>query len=254
MKSNKYISRLNFGKKVYSQFDEDGILEVLIENLINPNKTCVEIGWGSDILTKGRIVPFAENCTQNLVQNHGYKCYAFDGKRQNKIPNNVIFQKDRITPDSCEDLLKIFPKKVDVFSLDIDSFDFEVMEGLISRGFSPSIVCAEINRKFGYDAVCSMPYVEDCLDYTGKYWHGVSYRKYRNYFESLGYKFFTLCSSGVNIFFYDPKCVIEINLPKDILEYIHSDEDRLPRHNEEEIRKSCKEHEFWKDYEDDLFK
>lgn len=254
MKANKYYSRLSYSKKTYSQFDEDGIIEHLIYALNNPTKKCVEIGWGSDVLVKGRIVSHAENCTQNLVQHHQYTCHAFDGKRQHSIPNNVIFEKGKITPDMCNQLIKKFPNKVDLFSLDIDSFDFEIMSGLFNLGFRPSIVCAEINRKFGYEAECSMPYIEDCMHYTGKFWHGVSYLKYKRYFENMGYKFFTLCSSGVNIFFYNPNDLDESKLTDEVLEFITSEEDGLPRYNETEIRNSCKNHEFWKDYEDDLFK
>lgn len=252
MKANRYNPKLSYSLKNYSQFDEDGIIEHLISCLKTPNKTCVEIGWGSDIVPK-RILDFSENCTQNLVQNHNYTCYAYDGKRQNKIPNNVVFIEGKIYPDSCTEIFNNVPSTPDLFSLDIDSFDFEIMNNLFNLGFKPSIVCAEINRKFGYDAVCSMPFVDKtCNEYTAKFWHGVSYKKYRNYFENLGYKFFTLCSSGVNIFFYNPFDINEKNLTSEVLEFIT--DDGMPRYNENEIRNSIQQHEYWKDFEDDIFK
>jgi hypothetical protein len=37
----------------------------------------------------------------------------------------------------------------DFFSLDIDSFDYEVASTLLKSGFRPAVVCCEINKNFG---------------------------------------------------------------------------------------------------------
>ena len=193
--------KLPYEQRVYSQHGEDGIVDHLLSNIKNPTGVCVEMGWGQD--RKKARNGLAVNCTQNLVQNKGYKCYAFDLNVQNSIPENVTFYNECIDPANCAEYLSRFPLDVDFFSLDIDSFDFEIMQGLLEKGFHPKVICAEINRNLGYDYEFSYPYVQG-----GKYnkhvFHGVSFKKYKTYLKTHGYEFFTLNSNGVNMFFYCP--------------------------------------------------
>ena len=236
--------QLPYSEKHYSQSDEDGIILHMVKALTSPNNKCVEIGWGCD---KKSPLPVAINCTQNLVQNHNYQCTAFDMRKQGAIPMNVDFHRMRVTPDSCQDIFKLFDNNVDVFSLDIDSYDYEVMTKLISLGFRPSVICAEINRQFGYEQVGSFPYIDGCKNYTKQIWHGVSYKKYRNFFESIGYKFFTLSSNSVNVFFYDPTRVDESLLSEDRL-------DSNKRYGKllESFKQKIGDDPFWKNYVNEI--
>jgi len=238
--------RLPYSERHHCQSDEDGIILHLVKALKEPTKKCVEIGWGSDVKSPTGI---SINCTQNLVQNHKYHCTAFDMKRQLKLHKNVTFHRGRITPNKCKEIIQLFDKDVDVFSLDIDSYDYEVMTNLINLNFRPSIICAEINRKFSYDAIGSFPYIEDCNHYSKTIFHGVSYKKYRQYFESIGYKFFSISSNSVNIFFYDPSRINESLLSTERLETNDSYADLL-----DGFKQRMLEHEFWKDYQNDIFK
>ena len=228
--------RLPYSERHHCQSDEDGIILHLVKALKEPTKKCVEIGWGSDVKSPTGI---SINCTQNLVQNHKYHCTAFDMKRQLQLHKNVTFHRGRITPNKCKEIIQLFDKDVDVFSLDIDSYDYEVM----------TIICAEINRKFSYDAIGSFPYIEDCNHYSKTIFHGVSYKKYRQYFESIGYKFFSISSNSVNIFFYDPSRINESLLSTERLETNDSYADLL-----DGFKQRMLEHEFWKDYQNDIFK
>ena len=79
--------KLPYEQRVYSQHGEDGIVDHLLSNIKNPTGVCVEMGWGQD--RKKARNGLAVNCTQNLVQNKGYRCYAFDLNVQNSIPENV---------------------------------------------------------------------------------------------------------------------------------------------------------------------
>jgi hypothetical protein len=74
--------KLPYSEQHYSQWDEDGVILHLISALHNPNKKCVEIGWGND--RRHVRDNLAVNCTQNLIQNHNYSCVAFDFKKTNK--------------------------------------------------------------------------------------------------------------------------------------------------------------------------
>jgi len=199
---NKYGLTLPYEKRIFSQNGEDGIIEHLIAALIKPNKQCVEIGWGKDIV-KGKVLPQAINCTQNLVKNHMYQCVAYDLKKQAQIPTNVTFYQTAVTPERVPVYLKQFSKTPDFFSLDIDSYDFFMLEELIKNNFKPKIICVETNRRLGYSYEFAMPYHKKGK-YNKELLSGASYKKYKSFLEKNNYKFFTLNSNGLNIFFYDP--------------------------------------------------
>ena len=59
----------------------------------------------------------------------------------------------------------------------------------------------------------------------------------------IGYKFFTISSNSVNIFFYDPNRINESLLSTERLEKNNSYADLL-----DEFKQRMSEHEYWKDY------
>ena len=227
----------------YSQAGEDGIIEHMLNALHTPNKICVEMGWGNDV--KGAIHGHAINCTQNLIQNHGYKGFAFDLKKQSSIPSNVSFFREAVVPQNTKSYIERFGKDVDFFSLDIDSYDFVIMYNLLEAGFQPKTMCVETNRVMGYDYEFSFPYMHQGV-FDKKILHGVSLKKYQTYLGSKGYKFFTLCTSGLNAFFYKPECVDENKLTKDVIHTV--DRVRERSMSKEEYCKMLKEHTYWKNY------
>jgi len=233
----------------YSQNQEDGIIDHLTNAIKKQNKICVEMGWGNDRKTRPEL-DVAVNCTQNLVQKKGYICYAYDPKRQIKIPENVIFHQQKVIPSEIDTYLNTFPKDVDFFSLDIDSYDFEMMQGLIENGFKPKIICAEINRRLGNDIFFSMPFYENG-QYTKTLFHGVSIKKCRTYLESKRYKFFTLDSTHLNAFFYLEDELDESLLSKEYEDTVVFDGILTTEQFQIEIENN----EYWKDkLAYDLFK
>lgn len=225
---------LSYEKQVYSQHGEDGIIETLTNAIKNKNKFFIELGYG-----------YGDVNNSLYLSDKGWSGIGVDAK-SNKYPlkENVDRKVSFITPDNLNELLEHSPNNPDFFSLDIDSFDYEIAEKYMSLGNRPKVVCAEINRKFGTELECSFPYVKDCRMYDKKNHHGVSFKKYNSFWESLGYKFYTLDTSHVNVFYYDPKEVDENLLPTEKLNWcIHSFQ--IPP---VEFLKNLQEHEFWKKY------
>jgi len=64
----------------------------------------------------------------------------------------------KVTPKNVHKAFKDTPKVFDFFSLDIDSYDFEIAEKLLSLGWQPKTVCLEFNPKFGPTAHASFPF------------------------------------------------------------------------------------------------
>ncbi len=152
------------GYRGYSQFDEDGILQAILVALDISCGRSVEIGIGD-----GR-----ECNTTHLLFNHGWSGVLVDSnarqirrarrffahaKDSKAFPPKLVCQ--FVTPGSINDLLKSHGatnSNIDVFSLDIDSIDYWVIEAMECR---PRILIAEVRGWFPPDRAATVP-----LDWT----------------------------------------------------------------------------------------
>ena len=143
------------GFKVYSQVDEDGIIQELLRRLPpeSRNHTAIEIGCGDG----------TENNTHFLVLN-GFRAVWVDGD-----PRNIEFIQDSLNlKDSTSNRLRVVQRFVDtssigdlvresctylghqdpdLFSLDIDGNDLYVLREALGS-FRPKLICVEYNAKF----------------------------------------------------------------------------------------------------------
>jgi hypothetical protein len=182
---------LPYEKKIFSQNLEDGIIELLVSNIINSNKIAIEIGSGNG----------SENMLRNLVSNHGYTGIGHDLNKNIWHHENYIHNQRLISLDSLEMLLSSWPPTTpDFFSLDIDSFDYWVLKTLIQKlGFRPSVICVEYLCYYGPTRLVSAKTnlktyaLENC---------GASLGLYKSFLAQQGYKFFTCDTFGINAFFY----------------------------------------------------
>lgn len=162
------------GFRKYSQFEEDGIL-LYIFSLISPvNRTCVEICAGN-----GR------QCnTTNLIINHGWWGYLFDGDEQNvrsgrsffaRHPDTFLhppkFDRAWVTAENINDLIRQsgISGTIDLLSLDIDGMDYWVWKALTV--IEPRVVVCEIHNLVPPDKALTVPYdpafVFESADYRG---------------------------------------------------------------------------------------
>lgn len=142
------------GFKVYSQTDEDGIIDEILRRLLETvrTRTFVEIGCGNGL----------ENNTHYLAL-QGYRGVWIDGDSANiaqirqALPANALVSRlkvirrfidvDNIGETIDEACAFIGTKEPDVFSLDIDGNDLFVLKVAITR-FAPRLIVAEYNPKF----------------------------------------------------------------------------------------------------------
>ena len=144
--------------------DEHLVLE-RISNLIkskskNSEKLFVDIGAGDGV--------DASN-TFNLVQK-GYKGHMLEIDDSKFAKLAVIYQdypnvqlyKTKVTPNNVVDLLSSFElsKEIDVLNLDIDSYDYEVLEKILPN-FQFQILILEINPMFPKSIDFSVTYEKD---------------------------------------------------------------------------------------------
>jgi len=185
-------NRLSYEYKNFSQNLEDGIIHTMISRLIKQNFTAIEIGSGNG----------TENMLRNLIENHGYNGIGHDMLDQAWFHPNYTHNVKQINLSNIKDLINSWPTlSPDFFSLDIDSIDFWILKELLSNKFFPSIICTEYLSFYGPNLICSVKpnldryHIKNC---------GASLSAFKTLLSSVGYKFLTVDTRGVNAFFYLP--------------------------------------------------
>lgn len=193
------------GYKVFSQVDEDGIINALIGRLPPErlSRTAIEIGCGNGL----------ENNTHFLLLNGFHACWL-DG-----APENIAFirrelgvsgdrkgrfmvRENFVTRDNIAGLIREFceflgTSEPDIFSLDIDGNDLYVLEAALSA-FSPKIICVEYNSKFPPPSSQSIKY-NPTHQWQNDDYHGASLQAFCDLLS--GYVLICCNISGANAFF-----------------------------------------------------
>ena len=192
-----------FGKKCFSQTDEDGItLEILRRIKQIADGVYAEFGVGDG----------TENNTLILAA-LGWKGFWVGGE---KLTINVdsakrkkfTYLREWVTAENILDLTEkgcseIDSEEIDVISLDLDGNDIYFAEKLLAKGFKPKLFIVEYNGKFP-------PPVKFQIEYDPKHvwksddYYGASLASFDSLFNDFGYKL-VCCNShtGVNAFFVD---------------------------------------------------
>jgi len=154
------------GKRVFSQRDEDGVIEAVFERIGTTDKVYVEFG----------VEDGSECNSRNLRENHGWeveKSLLMDGSHHRPEINlqKVVFNRDNILS-----LFEKFgvPKKFDFLSEDSDAYDFFLMETILEGGYHPRAIMMEYNSNFELDEAKSILPPSD-----GKSWEWWDYTTYQ---------------------------------------------------------------------------
>jgi len=190
------------GFRVFSQWDEDGIIQYLIHHLPIRSKTFIEFG----------VEDYEESNTRFLLFKDHWQGMVLDA---NELDIRFI-QEDRlywefdlqakqtwITRENVDSLVASagFPRDVGLLSVDIDGNDYWVWEAI--RSIQPFIVIIEYNAIFGLHPV-SVPYKEDfsklSAHYSGLY-YGCSLAALCHLAKQKGYIFVGKNAWNHNAFF-----------------------------------------------------
>lgn len=145
-RQKKHPNPLNaYGKKCFSQSDEDGITLEIIKRIGIEKGVYGEFGCGNGY----------ENNTIALAATgwKGFWVGGVDLRFKYKNTKNFNFDKKWITRENAFELFsnglkKLGEKKVDLFSLDLDGNDIYILEELLEKIEPPSVIIAEYNSKF----------------------------------------------------------------------------------------------------------
>jgi hypothetical protein len=182
---------INCGFKVFSQFEEDGLILACIAALKIKQQTFIEIGSNNCVNS---------NCA-NLILNHGWHGLFIDGSEANLSIGKYFYNKKPsvwhpkpqflqafITAENINDLLSKqgFIGEVGVLSIDIDGNDYWVWNAITV--IEPAIVVIETHVEFGLNNIV-VPYNPNYV-YPGKHpqYHGASAIAMQNLGNKKGYK------------------------------------------------------------------
>ena len=165
----------------YSNLDEQEIVTRLLARLGVRAGFCVDIG-ASDGLTMSNSRALFEAGWSGLAVEYDPAKFAALARASAGLPN-VSLAKCKVTPENVLPLLQAHstPERFDFLTLDIDGYDYFVLESILSR-YRPSLVVAEVNEK-----------IPPPLKFTVKY--DPDYRWNEDHFYGMSVsKLYELCS------------------------------------------------------------
>lgn len=190
------------GFKVFSQFDEDGIIQYLIHRLPIKSKTFIEFG----------VENYEESNTRFLLMNDHWQGMVLDARASDIRyiqQDRIYWQYDLqarctwITRENIDALLQSagFGEDVGLLSIDIDGNDYWIWEAI--QAIRPAIVVVEYNSLLGLRPI-AVPYREDFdradAHYSNLY-YGASLGALHHLAQKKGYLLLGSNILGHNAFF-----------------------------------------------------
>lgn len=192
------------GYKVYSQTDEDGIIDAVFKRLPN-NRSFVEIGVQNGVECNSLLL-LLKDWRGVWIEGSERYCAQIEAELgAREFPGRFRITSSFVRKDNIVELLRdaiafLGVDELDFFSLDIDGNDRHVMEELIGAGVRPKLVCVEYNAKFPPPVAVTVRYapdhVWDATDYMGS-----SLQSLVDLMVPLGYRLLTCNIPGINAFF-----------------------------------------------------
>jgi len=190
---------LGSGFKVYSQHDEDGIIEEIFRRIGETDRYFVEFGVGDGL----------ENCTTYCLLK-GWSgvwidgsAICFEGIQNNMAPflrtGKLKARYSFITAENVQTLFAELgvPTQFDFLSIDIDRNDYWVWEAI--ERYNPRVVAIEYNPSFRHTVACVVPYSPNAI-WEGDNYYGASLKALEILGRRKGYSLVGCNYTGVTAF------------------------------------------------------
>ena len=188
---------------IFSQSDEDSIVNEIIKRLDIDKGNFIELGVGNG----------SQNNTLNLLS-QGWKGLWIGNENLIFNPGkNLKFIMSWITKDNINKIISsnlffldlkknLQDNSVDLLSVDLDGNDYYIWDSILSSGLKPKIIIAEYNGTLGPRSNWRMPYDEhNNWKLRKDNYFGASFVSLINLFEK--YNYFPICcnsDTGANLF------------------------------------------------------
>lgn len=201
---------LNYGYSVFSQGDEDGIINEIFNRIKIKNRKFIELGVENGL----------ENNTTNLLLNN-WSGLWFEGDKKWKkqidknfsqlIENQKLKIKYKlINKNNINDyLMKEFKENenIDFLSIDIGLQTYHVLKAINS--IKPRVISVEYNARLGPNNLWIADN-EDKMMWNNDIYYGASLKSYENMLNKKGYSLVGCSLTGVNAFFINNKENLEL--------------------------------------------
>ena len=201
------------GFKLFSQFEEDGLLLYILSLIGMTHKTFVEFGSDDGINSN----------TANLYYNHDFTGLYIDGNekaldrgryffKRHSNPNvaQPIFKRAMITAENINEIISSsgFSDEIGVLSIDIDGNDYWVWKAI--ECVSPQVVIVETHNEFGLNDII-VPYDPNYF-YPGKHptYHGASPVAMTKLAKKKGYRLVGANELGFNLIYVREDLIPEL--------------------------------------------
>lgn len=191
----------------FSQNGEDGLTDVLVRQLLRPNRYFIEIGASDGLENNTTWLALARRFNGIWVEGDvatSQWCEFMFTSLNYGVESVCMFVNKQNVTELQNKSLHLNP---DLFSLDIDGNDYYLTETILSSGFKPKIFIVEYNSAFGPEKSVTIPYKAEFRKGQGhgdNLYYGCSVTAWKKLFARWGYKFVTVDLNGVNAVFIDP--------------------------------------------------
>lgn len=187
-----------FGRKAYSQGDEDGIIAEIFRRIGTTNRAFVEFGveTGTQNNTAWLLLQGWSGLWIEASETH---CTAIRAAQASRIAAGALaLTHARVTAETINALLAGVTPDLDLLSIDIDNNDYWVWEAI--EVITPRVVCIEYNAAWLPPASLVVPYEPD-RSWGGTNHFGASLEALCRLGDRKGYSLVGCSLSGVNAFF-----------------------------------------------------
>lgn len=201
------------GFKVFSQFEEDGLLLFVVSQIENPVKIFLEFGSDDGINSNSANLHFHHDWTGLFIDGNPKaidRGRYFYKKHGNQKVKNPTFINSMITRENINSLIKQggLEGEIGLMSIDIDGNDYWVWEAI--EVIQPQVVIIETHNEFGMNDIV-VPYDPDYF-YPGKHpdYHGASPIAMTNLAKHKGYKLVGSNELGFNFIFVQKDLALQL--------------------------------------------
>jgi len=190
---------LRHGRKIYSQSDEDGIIDEIFKRIGTESRRFIEIGAG-DGLENNTLWLLRQGWSGTWVEGSPELGRQMSTKFASVIGNGRLkLITEFVTRESASRLAKAGSfSDVDLFSLDIDGNDYHIMTAI--ETLNARVIVVEYNAKFPPPYRFAMKYDENSRwDLTDNF--GASLAAWDELLQTKGYSLVGCNISGSNAFF-----------------------------------------------------
>lgn len=199
-KFDKEKNLLKHGYKVFSQQDEDGIIDEIFERIGHKNKKFIEIGLETGIECNTTNLLY-QNWSGLWIESNKKSIIEIKKNFSKFLKNNLNLHCAKIIPSNVNSIItKYFSHniEIDLMSIDIGVHTYHVLEAI--NAVKPRVIVTEYNAKYGSKLDWKVDYDENA-NWDNTDYFGASLNAFEKMLRKKDYRLVGCNVTGINAFF-----------------------------------------------------